>query len=81
MELKKTFQMSQFSIAISRYLEAEINYRYFRYLDIYFFYLFRYFVDWCFKIMHKKFQVNSTKIEGVTAIFVISPVTTIIVYR
>ena len=31
--------------------------------------------------MHKKFQVNWTKIEGVMAIFVISPVTTIIVYR
>ena len=40
-----------------------------------------FFVEWCFKIMHNKFQVNLTKIEGVLAIFVISPVTITIVYR
>ena len=37
------------------------------------------FVEWCSKIMYKKFQVNLTKIEGVTAIFVIFPITTILV--
>ena len=33
------------------------------------------FVEWCSKIMHKKFQVNLTKIEDVMAIFVISLIT------
>jgi len=67
---KKTFQTSQFLIAILPHLEAEFDYS-----------PFLLFVEWCFKIMHKKFQVNLTKIEGVTAIFVISPVMTILVYR
>ena len=31
--------------------------------------------------MHKKFQVNLSEIEGVMVFFVISPVTTILVYR
>ena len=57
-------------IAILRYLEAKFDYRYFII-----------FLRYGFKIMHKKFQVNSTKIEGVMAIFVISSITTIIVYR
>ena len=61
LELKKTFQTLQFSITILCYLEAEINYR-----PLYF------FVEWCSKIVHKKFQVDWTKNEGVTAIFVIS---------
>ena len=44
MEQVKTFQMSQFSIAILHYLEAEIDYS-----------LFYFFVELSFKIMHKKF--------------------------
>ena len=47
MEQKFTFQMLQFFITISRYLEAEIDYK-----------PFILFVEWYFKIMHKKFQVN-----------------------
>ena len=67
---EQTIQTLKFFIAILRYLEAEIEYR-----------PFILFVEWCSKIMHKKFQVNLTKIEGVTAIFLISPITTILVYR
>ena len=64
---KITFEMLQFSMAILCYLGAEIDYRP--------------FILFYFKIMHKKFQVNSTKIEGMMAIFVISSITKIIVYR
>ena len=49
----KNGTLKNFFIAISRYLEAEIDFRYFI------------LVEWCFKIMHKKFQVNLIKIEGV----------------
>ena len=31
-----------------------------------------FFVEWCSKIMDKKFQINLIKIEDVTVIFVIS---------
>ena len=55
-------------IAILGYLETEIGFR-----------LFMLFVECC--LMHKKFQVNSTKIKGVKEIFVIFSVTTILVYR
>ena len=60
--------MPQFSIMILRYLEAEIDYR-----------PVLLFIEWWLKIIHKKFQFNSTKIEGVTVIFVIFTITTILV--
>ena len=53
---------------ISLYLEAQIDY-----MPLYL------FVEWCLMIMHKKFQVNSTNMKGMTAIFVISPIMTILV--
>ena len=58
MELKKIFHYFATSIAISPYLEAEFDYGYF----IIFFAL------W-FHDSTQKFQVISSKIEGVTAIF------------
>ena len=70
MELKNTCQTSQFFIAILHYLGAKIDYRS---IILYCRVVFQYYAQ--------KFQVNSTKIEGMMAIFVISPVTTILVYR
>ena len=52
-DLMKTFHRSQFSIILS-----EIDYRH---LIL--------FLSWRLKIMHKKFQVNVTKFEGVTVFF------------
>ena len=66
----QTFQTLQFFITILCYLEAEIDYR-----------PFILFEEWSFKIMHKKFEVNWIKIEGVMSIFVICPVKTILLYR
>ena len=67
---KKTFQTSQFSVTILRYVEADIDYR-----------SIILFIEWCFNIMHKNFKANLTKIKGVKAIFVISPIATILVNR
>ena len=55
---KKTFQMLQFSITIFCFLHTQI-------------FPFLFFIKQCFKIMHTKFQANSTKLKVMLAIFAI----------
>ena len=53
MELKKLFKRRDFRSRFRAILRQKLT------IGILYF-----FVEWCFKIMHKKFQVNWTKIEG-----------------